>query len=323
MNRRLLKFAAVIAGAAFAYTYPRYLREKEAAVARLRLGSKIFQSPTGALEYQVVGQGTPVLSIHGGGGGYDQGMLSAQGLDPARYQIVAFSRPGYKRTPLSTGRRPEDQADAACALLDHLGIERALVVGISAGGLSSLQFAVRHPDRCAGLVLLSAVTPSILAHLPGPYMVPILKALLLSDYTYWLILQFGLQGLITALGGNEPERLQNPAAQKMIHDLFEGMFPVSLWREGTLNDIEQVYAMNPTLAAQVTVSTLLIHGTHDTAAIYSAAQAAAKMIPNARLMTIENGSHLIAATHMTEIRAAIDEFVSGLQAPSSNIDPKI
>ncbi|MCX9077377.1 MAG: alpha/beta hydrolase [Candidatus Methanoperedens sp.] len=309
MNR-LLKFAAVLAGLGFIYTYPRYQREKESAIARLRLGRTIFQSPTGPLEYQVVGQGTPVLSIHGGGGGYDQGMLTAQGLDPARYQIIAISRPGYKRTPLSTGRRPEDQADAAFALLNHLGIERAVVVGVSAGGLSSLQFAVCYPDRCAGLVLLSAVTPSILAHLPGPYMVPMLKALLLSDYVYWLILRFGVQGLITALGRNEPERLQNPATQKMINDLFEGMFPVSLWREGTLNDVEQVYAMNPTLAAQVTVPTLLIHGTHDTAAIYAAAQAAAKMIPNARLMTIENGSHLIAATHMAEIRAAIDAFVA-------------
>lgn len=309
MTNRLFKFAAALAGIGFIYTYPRYQREKEAAVARLRAGSQIFQSPTGPLEYQIVGQGTPVLSIHGGGGGYDQGMLSAQSLDTARYQIIAISRPGYKRTPLNTGRRPEDQADAACALLDHLGIERALVVGISAGGLSSLQFAVRHPKRCAGLVLLSAVTPSILTHLPGPHMVPILKALLLSDYAYWLILRFGVQGLITVLGRNEPERLQNPATQKMINDLFEGMFPVSLWREGTLNDIEQVYAMNPNLAAQVTVPTLLVHGTHDTAAIYSAAQAAAKMIPNARLMTIENGSHLVAATHMAEIRAAIDMFV--------------
>jgi pimeloyl-ACP methyl ester carboxylesterase len=88
------------------------------------------------------------------------------------------------------------------------------------------------------------------------------------------------------------------------------MFPVSLWREGTLNDIEQVYAMNPTLATQVTVPTLLVHGTHDTAATYAAAQVAAKMIPNARLMTIEGGSHLVMATHIAEIRAEIESFIA-------------
>ena len=40
-----------------------------------------------------------------------------------------------------------------------------------------------------------------------------------------------------------------------------------------------------------------------------AAQATAKMIPNSRLMTIKGGSHLVLATHIAEIRAAIDEFV--------------
>jgi pimeloyl-ACP methyl ester carboxylesterase len=49
------------------------------------------------------------------------------------------------------------QADAFVQLLDHLGIDKVVVVGISAGAWSSLQFAVRHPDRCRALVLPLAV----------------------------------------------------------------------------------------------------------------------------------------------------------------------
>lgn len=312
MNRRLLKFAIGLAGIGFVTTYPRFQREKEASTARFRLGSQIFQSPAGALEYAVTGQGTPILAIHGAGGGYDQGMLMAQILDTMRCQIIAISRAGYGRTPLSTGYTPENQADAIRALLDHLGIERAVVVAISAGGLASLQFAVRHADRCAGLVMLSAVTPSVLTNLPRPHMIPALHIFWASDYLSWLILQFGRDALMALLGKLESERLQTPAAQRLLNGLFDGMFPMSNWRDGTIRDFEELYAMDRNFPARVGVPTLIIHGTHDTAVLYGAAQAAAKMIPNARLLTIEDGSHLIIGTHIPEIRAAVDEFATSL-----------
>ncbi len=310
----LLKYAAVLAGVGVVTTYPRYEREKKIAIDRLRAGSQIFQSPTGALEYQVTGQGMPVLVIHGAGGGYDQGILMAHILDPARYQIVAISRPGYRRTPLSTGQTPENLADAIRALLDHLGIERAIVVGISAGGLASLQFAVRHAERCAALVMLSAVTPSVLTNLPGPHMLPALRLLWSSDYASWLILNFGRDALKSILGTIEPERMQNPAAVKLIDGLFDSMFPIRDWRDGTIHDFEELDAMDRNFPAQVGVPTLIIHGTRDTAVLYGAAQAAAKLIPNAHLITFEGGSHLVIGTHIPEIRAAIDALVSEVTA---------
>ena len=49
---------------------------------------------------------------------------------------------------------PEAQADAHACLLDALGIPNAAVVGVSAGGPSAMQFAIRHPQRTAALVLL-------------------------------------------------------------------------------------------------------------------------------------------------------------------------
>ena len=48
----------------------------------------------------------------------------------------------------------ENQADAFVDLLDHLGIDRVPIIGGSAGALSAMAFAIRHPDRCAALVAL-------------------------------------------------------------------------------------------------------------------------------------------------------------------------
>ncbi len=73
---------------------------------------------------------------------------------------------------------PADLADDAAALLSALGIARAHVVGISLGGFTALQFALRHPDQLDKLVLVStsaggrthvAASPEILALLmPAP-----------------------------------------------------------------------------------------------------------------------------------------------------------
>jgi pimeloyl-ACP methyl ester carboxylesterase len=90
------------------------------------------------------------LSVHGAGGGFDQGLELADPLARAGFRVIAVSRFGYLRTPLP----PDASAAAHACLLDALNIRRVAVLGTSAGGPSSMQFALRHPDRTAALVLL-------------------------------------------------------------------------------------------------------------------------------------------------------------------------
>ena len=108
----------------------------------------------GVMEYAVAGEGPPVLMIHGTGGGFDQGLLFARRLVAAGYRVIAPSRFGYLRSALPADPSSEDQADAFVDLLDALGIDRVPVVGGSAGALSAIAFALRHPDRCTALVAL-------------------------------------------------------------------------------------------------------------------------------------------------------------------------
>ena len=72
--------------------------------------------------------------------------------------IITFSRPGYGRTPLSSGKTAEETADLLAALLDELSIEKVVIYGISGGGPTTLNFALRHPDRCFGMMTDAAVT---------------------------------------------------------------------------------------------------------------------------------------------------------------------
>jgi len=108
----------------------------------------------GPIEYAEIGEGPPILLVHGAGGGYDQGLDLGVPLANSGFRVIAVSRFGYLRTPLPADASAAAQAEAHAALLDALKIERAAIMGASAGAPSTMQFALRHADRCSALVLL-------------------------------------------------------------------------------------------------------------------------------------------------------------------------
>lgn len=99
--------------------------------------------------------GTPVLFLHSAAGhvGHWQAMLDH--LRPTR-RALAIDQRGHGRTPEPADRdySPEAMAADALAVLDRLGIRRAVVVGHSMGGAAAVAMAGAAPDRVAGLLLL-------------------------------------------------------------------------------------------------------------------------------------------------------------------------
>jgi pimeloyl-ACP methyl ester carboxylesterase len=116
----------------------------------------VLRTVAGPVEYAEAGEGPVVLVVHGTPGDWQQARALATDLGGS-HRVLLPSRPGYGRTPLSTGRSPREQAAAHVALLDALDIDRAAVIGISGGGPSSRAFAAHHRDRCSSLVLCCAV----------------------------------------------------------------------------------------------------------------------------------------------------------------------
>jgi 2-hydroxy-6-oxonona-2,4-dienedioate hydrolase len=157
-NMRAGRVAAVVAGLVLAAiglaVYISYQRDIGQARERVLLGSQIAETPCGSIEYAVAGEGPPVLVSHGSGGGFDQGMDFAAPLVRKGLRVIAMSRFGYLRTPLPADASAAAQADAHACLLDALNIRRAAIIGASAGAPSAMQFALRHPERTAALVLL-------------------------------------------------------------------------------------------------------------------------------------------------------------------------
>ena len=238
MNRtRLIKTIVGITGAVSAFlTYRTFRRQKDEAVIDLRENGQIIETACGPIEYAVKGEGATVLICHGGGGGYDQGLLFS--WPEYGFQFVAPSRPGYLRTPLEVGKTFEAQADAYVALLDALDIHEVAVLGTSGGGPSALQFALRYPDRCWGIILLSAISQSIPAY---PIFMQQLtdKIIPYFDFIPWLILNTPVLDVL--IDRNTRSQIGNDAKKKaLLKRLMKSLFPASLRAKGILNDVSQI-----------------------------------------------------------------------------------
>lgn len=207
--------AAVAAALVGGYVYARYAAAIRAQRARVGTGSRIAETPCGAIEYAVRGSGSPVLVVHGAGGGYDQALEFSEPLERSGFCVVAMSRFGYLRTPLPIDASAAAQADAHACLMDALGIERAAIIGASAGAPSAMQFALRHPERCSSLVLL---VPA--AYVPRPGNAPALKTpagteflfdvALRSDFLVWLAPRIARSLVIRAILAMPPSVVTRP-----------------------------------------------------------------------------------------------------------------
>src|SRR5262245_27702234 len=116
----------------------------------------------GVLRGHRSGSGRPALLLHGGAAVPDYLSDCAEALD-GLFETIRYTQRG---TPPSAGGPPytvEAHVADAVRVLDHSGLERAWVVGHSWGGHLALHLAIAHPQRVAGLVLISTLgaDPSI------------------------------------------------------------------------------------------------------------------------------------------------------------------
>ncbi len=117
----------------------------------------MLSSGTRPVGYDVRGAGAPIVLLHPFP--FDRHIWT--GVTDwlcRRHRVIVVDGPGFGETPPGDrGRAGGDaiarQADDVAAVLDHLDVPRAAVLGMSMGGYAALAFAARHPERLAALVL--------------------------------------------------------------------------------------------------------------------------------------------------------------------------
>src|SRR5437762_5173500 len=109
------------------------------------------------LGYQLIGEGDPLILLHGGFGSVEMFGPNVELLAAGR-RVVGVDLQSHGRSP-ATDRpmRFETMADDVAALIRSLGFERAAIMGFSLGGAVGLRTAIQHPEVVERLVLVSTV----------------------------------------------------------------------------------------------------------------------------------------------------------------------
>ncbi|WP_244924920.1 alpha/beta fold hydrolase [Actinomyces bowdenii] len=261
-------------------------------------GARSIALAHGPVSFVDDGQGAPLLSLHGLYGGFDQALGNARGIG-ARCRVIAPSRFGYPGSAVRGGGTPAEQAEVLAELLDHLGIERALVLGASAGGTPAIRFALDHPERVMGLILLSSAAPWVSRppRPPGRLGPP---AWMSRDWIMWLA-----SPLFGPLMG-------------MPRSTIHGMLPLAPRRAGadldarvTNRDMAVRFEDYPIEELEVPV--LLVHARDDRVARFAppkgGVQASLHRYPDLTAVIVETGGHLLVGPDQ-RVEAAISEFIA-------------
>lgn len=105
------------------------------------------------LYYEVHGQGPALVFAHGGGGSHLSWWQQVSEF-AQRYKVITFDHRSFGQSrDVPDGPGPHAFVQDLTALLDHLGVEKAVVAGQSMGGWTVCGFAAAHPERTSALIL--------------------------------------------------------------------------------------------------------------------------------------------------------------------------
>jgi 2-hydroxy-6-oxonona-2,4-dienedioate hydrolase len=286
-----------------------YQRDMRVARERITTGS-VIETAAGPMEYAESGSGPPMLVIHGAAGGCDQGLLIGRQLLPSGYRMIAPSRYGYLHAAIPEDHSLEAQADAYAALLDALGIDAPVpVVAFSAGGPSGLIFAMRHADRTAALVMVSAVS---YAEPPGEQSRAALETainrLVSSDFVYWLAVKFAAPQVAALLGVPPATQERLSAADwAEVEEVLTSLQPMSARLPGIAVDQSRDFPPEMPLYT-INAPTLVLHAQDDVLVPFANGEHTAQAIEGAQLVPVAYGGHFLSG-HGAEVRAGVEAFL--------------
>jgi 3-oxoadipate enol-lactonase len=254
-------------------------------------GQKLYYEDTG-------GSGPAVVFSHGLL--MDQSMFAPQvAALKDRYRCISWDERGHGRTA-GDSLAPftyYDSADDLAALLKHLGVERAVLAGMSQGGFLSLRCALTHPKIVRGLILLNTQ-----AGLEDPAKMP----------GYQMMIEtWATQGLPDQIADTIEQIILAPhweggAAWKQK---WRGWKPVNLAQcFHTLGERDDIHAR----LGRIPMPALVVHGDSDLAIPLERAQALAQGLPQAELAVIKGGGHAANLTHPDQVNPRIEKFLAGL-----------
>jgi pimeloyl-ACP methyl ester carboxylesterase len=253
----------------------------------------------GELEYSVSGDGPALLLLHAFPLGLFMWEAQAEAL-AASHRVIRFDARGFGGSRLAASPLTMEQiADDGAALLDHLGVEKAVVGGCSMGGYAALAFVRRHPRRLAGLVLLDTRAGADTEE--GKASRGALAARVLAEGASAAVSAF----LPKLLG--ETTKREQPALVDRLRERILATSPQAI--ADALHGLAARADSRATLA-EVRVPTLVLAGAEDVLTPPAESELLASAIPGAKLEIVPRAGHLASLERPDAVNAVLQAFLA-------------
>jgi 3-oxoadipate enol-lactonase len=244
------------------------------------------------INYKVDGEGEPLLMVSGLGADLKSWMIQLLSFK-RHYRVIRFDNRGVGKSDKPFGPYSiRMMADDAIGLMDHLGIRKAHVLGMSMGGMIAQEIAINYPERVLRLILACTFAcesrengqtreyGKVTAH-PTPESRDELSSLAFNKPFCRFV--FGSLARLTTKKGWEIGFEAQRAAIRG-HDALDRL-------------------------AHIAAPTLVIAGTEDRVIRPSSSDTIAARIPRAELVWIEHGSHAIGVETRRQFNEAVLSFL--------------
>jgi 3-oxoadipate enol-lactonase len=240
------------------------------------------------------GRGVPVIFSHGLF--MDHSMFDAQLAQFApQYRCITWDERAHGATQWRGAFTYWDSGRDLLAMMDALGIDRAIHVGMSQGGILGMRAALTAPERFIGIVQLATQS----GKLEG------------ADAFKAIIAEWVAKGPTDDTLKFLTELILGPGVDTAYWHRYWTSFPPAQIEDAVsaLYSIDEMYARLP----ELTMPLCTIHGLADVSTPHELALRVANEAPNARGVTLINdGPHAVNMTHANQVNAALRTFFDSL-----------
>lgn len=246
-----------------------------------------------SINYEVEGEGVPLVMIMGFGSSIEGWHYQAP-FFARHFRVITFDNRGVGRSDKPGGLyTTRMMADDAVHLMDHLGIEKAHIMGASMGGMIAQELAINHPERVIRLVLACTYArPTLrespegakLSGSPAERMSAVI-GLAFNKPLYRVVLGAFARLRGVPEGSPEATGIEGQSAAVVTHDALDRL-------------------------ESITAPTLVIVGTGDRLIDPHASEVIASRIPDTKLVKIEGGSHTFMVENRGEFNREVLKFLT-------------
>ena len=250
------------------------------------------------IHYEAHGKGQPLLLIHSFLCCTEMWQHQIEHLSQ-EYRVIVMDIRGHGQSSPSSPHSIYDLVDDAVGLLDAEGIESAVWLGLSIGGMISMRAALTHPDRVKGLVLLSTDSHA------ESFLVKVERRVLGKVVKYLGVLPVIIPVLRKMFG-----KTTHRSNKELIQTWRQKFLKV---HPGSMLESLQALLKRDDVSSRlrtVSVPTLIIHGTEDRAIPVALGKNIKTHLPHADLKIMDKSGHLLTLESPEEVNAHISNFLA-------------